>query len=401
MTNVFHFRQRIARILGRSFIVLLIFIEQIVLGREVYNFSVYSQAPLAVRINRVAWWALQTCDGEKVWLIYSTTGKVVGQFEEKEVTKFQSNQPSLEQLIAGSSKITESLSQPQAPAESIAAPRRQASTPSSAAHHPSPLLHKANQYAIILDYSLESGRPKLYQVSYQPLTEPFLMEKRPIFWLGFAEASQSLYWLKKQFYDANYDRLQRQIVKVLGQHDAPLELAEFAKDLIAGDHPVSVKEAAISILQQQPSAQSLRLLIALILKSEDLRLIKKAIASLSQGNDPRGRAFIRSLARQASSPDVRKEAIFWLSQMADARSIQVLHEIMQSNADIEIKESTVFAISQLPDHEARPLLTNIARYDPSVRIRQKARFWMQHTSEQRLPVFLNELIQVDAFPRSK
>ncbi len=404
MANLFRFPDLSARVLGTVVILWLTFTSEIVCSNEALPVNNDPRMHLTARIERITQWALRKYDGKKIWLIYTTTGIAPCQFNAQEEPSFRANQSTLQRLIAGSSsKMATPPSQRQAGVESLTpAQHHNTSPPGSKIKRPnSPQSSRDNIFAIILDYSFESGRPKLYQVSFQRLTDPFLKEKRPILWLGFAEAAQSLGWLKKQLFCTRYELLQRQIVAALGQHDAPAELAALTQELVAGNYCIAVKEAAIAMLQQQPSEQSLRLLIGLILNSEDLRLTKKAMASLCQGKDPRGQAFVRSLARQAPSPAIRKEAIFWLSQMADARTIPVLQEIMLSNADIEIKEAAVFAISQLPDQKARGLLANIAQFDPSARIRQKARFWMQHTSEHRLPVFLNELIQVDASPLSK
>lgn len=404
MDNSFRLPAISVRVLGRVVMLWLTFTGDIVFSNEAIPVNNVPQMHLAARIERITQWALHKYDGKKVWLIYTTTGIVTCQFSAQEEPGSRANLPTLQQLIAGSSsKLAMPPSRRQAGVEPITpAQHHQPFPPGSEIKRPNSLQSsRYNTFAIILDYSFESGRPKLYQVSFQRLTDPFLKEKRPILWLGFAEAAQSLRWLKKQFVGTRYEPLQRQIVATLGQHDCPAELAALTQELVAGNDCISVKEAAIAMLQQQPSEQSLRLLIGLILNSADLRLTKKAMASLCQGKDPRGQAFVRALARQAPSTAVRKEAIFWLSQMADAQTVPVLQEIMLSNADIEIKEAAVFGISQLPDQKARGLLANIAQFDPSARIRQKARFWMQHTSEHRLPVFLNELIQVDASPLSK
>ncbi|MDZ7342345.1 MAG: HEAT repeat domain-containing protein, partial [candidate division KSB1 bacterium] len=378
----------------------LVFLSEIVCANEVDRSWTKPHIPLTLRIKHATEWALKKYDGQKAWLIYTTAGMTSYQGHDQGNPNHQIVPPSLEQFIAEDGRhIADPTSQCPVTAQSIESLPGCASTRSIDSNKLVSFgSSRANKFTIILDYSFESGRPMLYQLSYQYLTTPFLKEQRPMIWLGFVEASQSVLWLKKQFHDTKYERLQRQIVDALAQHDSSVELAEFAEHLIAGNYPIEVKEAAISMLQRQPSDQSLRLLIGLILRSEDLRLIKKVIASLCQAKEPRGRAFVRSLARQAASATIRKEAIFWLSQMADTRSVQVLHEIMHSNADVEIKEATVFAISQLPTPKARSLLASIAQFDPSARIRKKARFWLQHTSEQRLPIFLDELIQVEASP---
>jgi len=313
---------------------------------------------LPTKIDFALKMALKKYDGQKIWLIYSIEN-LYDTTDESGMTQqhFRNKELPLDQLIFGKENI-----------------------------------YDEGSLAIILDYSLESGSPCLFQIYTQRTTRPFLKDMRPIFWLGEENSSVSLNWLVNQFYQKKYVNLKTQIIKATGIHNCSEKVVDFQKRIIMGDYPLSLKNEAINCLSQHNSIISIKLLAQLAIKENDIWLRKKAIFALSQIKNGKAQSIISKLAKKDRNIEIRREAIFWLSQIGNEEAIHVLSEIVLNETDPSTKEYTIFAISQLPEDKAKPLLTHIAQTTSFSRIRKKAIFWLGKTRDQRMMDFFLDLI---------
>ncbi len=249
------------------------------------------------------------------------------------------------------------------------------------------------QNRVILDYSLESGNPCLYQVFINQMDQLPLLEFRPRFWLREATTGCSINWLKDQFDKTKNVKLKQQIIATIGAHDDSKEVVNFQKQIILGNNSPKLKSEAISWLGKHNSPESIKLLAFLAVKQKNIQLRKKAICALSQIHNRHAQAVVITLALKEKNQQVREEAIFWLSQIADDYALKTLNEILNTEYNPTIKNCAIFAISQLPESKATPLLHRIAQKDPDTQVRKKARFWLNRMKEQRLMEFLNDLCE--------
>ena len=314
--------------------------------------------------------ALKKHDGKKIWLIYSID--CFSSFDKS--TLYKKSVPenrNLTQLIYGELN--------QAPS----------------GHKLERLIEKdsTQELAIILDYSLESGNPCLYQVSVQNMIHSFTKEKRPIFWLGENSPSASLNWLRYQYFCTSYQRLKKQIIAAIGAHQANHSTIEFLKHVVFGNCALPIKTEAIHSLGNHNSIESIQLLTFIAIKQDNTLLRKKAIFALSRVNEQTAKNVITKLASKAKNQEVRKEAIFWLSQIADDDALNALNKILASEPNTTIKHSALFAISQLPEKKSIPILLHIAQNNTDDKIRNKAKFWLDRTRDRRIMEFLKELDQ--------
>ncbi|MCU0644202.1 MAG: hypothetical protein MUC94_08055, partial [bacterium] len=190
---------------------------------------------LATRINFALKLASRKFDGKKIWLVYTiSTSKI--EFEQATALALSdSNNKSLCQIlfedqqnsvhkVNASTIVTiqkKQLLQKISPRDVDNAAEK------NDMNH---ALHSA-RLAILLDYSLESGRPCLYQVYVQNLSKSFDQEIRPMFWLGQASSDQSVEWLSFQFYQSSQEKFKQQAIRSIGSHDCKEKIVEFSKNV--------------------------------------------------------------------------------------------------------------------------------------------------------------------------
>lgn len=348
---------------------------------------------LSIRINFALDMALKKYDGKKLWLIYSIDNHCsMRPLEQHSIVVHDDN--TLEQIILGynpnleKENLIDSANHFQSDINFSMPSEYQTGKKTKNIGRP-----QSNKIAVILDYSLESGNPCLYQIYQQRMDQSFTKEIRPIFWLGEGTAIFSINWLKDQFYKTKSTKLKQQIIGAIGAHQSSKEVIDFQKQIICGKYSQSLKNEAIFWLGKHNSIESIKFLAFLAIKQKNIQLRKKAIFALSQIDNKRAHLIVIALALKEKNHEVRHDAIFWLSQIADEDAIEVLSIILMTEKDSEVKKYIIFAISQLPEDKATPILTRVAQNNPDHETRKKAKFWLDRTRNQRMNDFLNDLIQ--------
>ncbi|MCI0495787.1 HEAT repeat domain-containing protein [candidate division KSB1 bacterium] len=357
---------------------------------------------LATRINFALKLASRKFDGKKIWLVYTiSTSKI--EFEQATASELsESNNISLYQILFEDKQNFVN----KAKASALINDQKMQILPKTASRDFNNTSKKndvnrafdAAQLAIILDYSLESGRPCLYQVYVQNLSKSFDQEIRPMFWLGQASSDQSVEWLSFQFYQSSQEKFKQQAIRTIGSHDCKEKIVEFSKNVLHGKQSLPLKAEAISLAGKSNTANGLQLLISTAIRSNNTLLRKKALFALSQLSNDKAQLVIATIAKKEKNIEVRKEAIFWLAQVANSKSVKILNDIMQNETDHGIREYTLFAISQLPGSQSKPLLTTVALNDPMWRIRKKARLILKHSEDERFMNFFDELVRSSDSP---
>lgn len=360
---------------------------------EIDNVFADTNLTLATRINFTLKMALRKYDGEKIWIIYSIEKASSINTPDKQREIGQNGQ-NFKPNIPGNNKNLRSEATING---LIPTPLTKLSTSDIREGQPTIKLGELSTHkiSVILDYSLESGNPCLYQVFIHQMEQPFDLEVRPTFWLGEGTPICSINWLQDQFAKTKSAKLKQQIIAAIGVHKTSTAVVNFQKHIILGNNSSKLKNEAIGWLGKHNSAESIKLLTLLAVKQKDIQLRKKAICALSQVHNQYAHSVVIDLALKDKNQEIREEAIFWLSQIAEDYSLKTLNEIMTTEDNPEIKDCVVFAISQLPESKANTLLQRIAQSDPDAKVRNKARFWLNQRREQRLMDFFNELNAAD------
>jgi len=102
-----------------------------------------------------------------------------------------------------------------------------------------------NEFAILMDYSLESGRPRVYQVYIIPINEVFNLEGKNLYWLGKTSQKESVDWLCYLFYHNTYLKLRQQIITAVSYHTSLPLIFQFLNHVVFGKFDVKLKEVSI------------------------------------------------------------------------------------------------------------------------------------------------------------
>jgi HEAT repeat protein len=233
-------------------------------------------------------------------------------------------------------------------------------------------------------FKFESGAaPVLTEVNMSNLDLALDFEAAPLYWLGKAEAGESLPLIKRLYARSRGNEAREGLLAAAGCHGAPALAVPFLAEVLGGDAADGLRKDAAFWIGQQNDADGLRLLVraARSDKSEDVR--EGAVFSISQVELPAAADELIGLARGAEKRDVRKQAVFWIGQLASEKAGPALEEFARKDGDIEIQEQAVFALSQLEDNQGVDALIKLAKTHPDPRIRKKAVFWLGECDDPR------------------
>jgi len=173
-------------------------------GLEIHSYFANSKLKLNGKISLALDLALTKYSDQQIWIIYAIDSDP---YLERMFLSWQRAEPliipqSLIRQQSGYDKETsllEAIRQSQGASPGSLSPAQQ--------HRDGGVsLEKAGQFiplklAVVLDYSLEFGQPRLRQVVLQLLDQPFWSPARPIFWLGtwlLTTATDRCYAFKKK-----------------------------------------------------------------------------------------------------------------------------------------------------------------------------------------------------------
>jgi hypothetical protein len=240
--------------------------------------------------------------------------------------------------------------------------------------------------------SYESGRPAtLEAVELSNLDLAFDFHGRDLYWLGPANAAESMELVRRLFDQAASGRPKKGLVAAAGLHGEPKLVIPFLAKVLGGGETDEMRKDAAFWLGQQNDAEGLRILVRAAESDRSAQVREGAVFAVSEVALPEAVDEIINLARNAKAADTRKQAVFWLSQIASKKAGPVLEDLARTDGNIEVQEQAVFALSELPRNEGVEPLIKLAKTHRDPRIRKKAIFWL---GESRDPRALEALVSI-------
>jgi hypothetical protein len=231
----------------------------------------------------------------------------------------------------------------------------------------------------------------------------------PVYWLGRAEAAESIEFLRGLVDAAPSQEMVERAIAAIALHDDQ-RVGDVLEGFVRNSSAERARKAAVIWLGQVTDRQAF---IADVVRNEreSMEVRKQAAIAIGIGKGPNVLPTLRSLHGSVTNREVReqvvvaaaihegdedeavdflikvasgdpdrearKQAIFWLGQKAGARSLEALGDAASgAEGDVEVQKHAVFAISQRSSDEAVPLLVEIAKNHPRSEVRKQAIFWL-------------------------
>ena len=167
--------------------------------------------------------------------------------------------------------------------------------------------------AVFLLTDATGSEAKFKSVKTLSLSERYVFENRPVYWLGNADGGQSLTLLEQTMRaDQGNVNLARGVLRALAVHDNPGVVSLF-KDTATKDSSLDLQRSAISNLARRKTPESLEALFDLYEKSTVVSLKEEIISGIARDNTRKATDKLLTIARDDPNPKLRQRAIRGLS----------------------------------------------------------------------------------------
>jgi len=184
-----------------------------------------------------------------------------------------------------------------------------------------------SQAAVFLLTDANGSSPNVKRVKTISLKEDFVFEDRMVYWLGNADANQSLNYLSTLAKQGNKDdkeskELSRGAMRAIGCHDSSRAVS-MLKEFAVQDSNVELQRSAVSNLARFRTAEGTDALISLYDSAKDDAVKDEIIAGLSRSKERRAADKLLYIAQNDPNPKMRQRAIRRISTATSASGIWI------------------------------------------------------------------------------
>jgi beta-lactamase regulating signal transducer with metallopeptidase domain/HEAT repeat protein len=232
----------------------------------------------------------------------------------------------------------------------------------------------AQNHGMKLLFELETGRggPTLVAVHGSTLSIPVDTQDRRVFWLGPADAAQSLDRIDRFYRAAASPDLKHDLVAAAGVHDLSAPVVAWLERRVASQDSDDLRGDAAEWIAYHPIAASVQALDRIARTDRSSRVRQEAAEALGDLAMPEAAPVLIALARSLTDTDARREAVEALGSRPEREARDALASIARQDADADIQREAVETLGDFEDRSGVPILTELARTHPNVEVRREA-----------------------------
>ena len=171
--------------------------------------------------------------------------------------------------------------------------------------------------AVILLAQTTGTQPVFTRVKTLDMSEPYVFEDRPVYWLGSAQADESINQLDAILRSQPADKvLVRGSLRAIGAHKSG-RVVPLLKGYIEKEPTLELQRSAISHLGRVGTSESLDALLALFEGNNNEGVKEEVINALGRHNDKRAGDKLLAIAKNDPNPKFRQSAIRRLSSRSN------------------------------------------------------------------------------------
>jgi len=166
-----------------------------------------------------------------------------------------------------------------------------------------------SEAAIFLLTDATGSAPKITRVKTLSLKEDFVFEDRQVYWLGNADANQSLNQLTNLMRsDSESKELARGAMRAISCHDSPRAVT-ILKDFAKQEQNIDLQRSAVSYLSRIKTGESVDVLISMYDEAQTDSIKEEIITGLSRSKERKAADKLLKIAQTDTNPKMRQRAI--------------------------------------------------------------------------------------------
>ena len=218
-----------------------------------------------------------------------------------------------------------------------------------------------------------SGRePRLIAVHTSTISLPVDTKDLPIFWLGRADAAQSLDRIDRFYQGSPNPDLKHDLITAAGVHDTSAAVVAWLERRIASQDPEEIRGNAAEWIARHPIAASITVLDRTARTDRSSHVRQEAAEAMGDVALPEATPALIALARSLTDADARREAVEALGSRPEPAAADALAAIARDDASLDIQREAVETLGDFEDKRGVNVLIELARTHPRLDVRREA-----------------------------
>ena len=223
-------------------------------------------------------------------------------------------------------------------------------------------------------FSIDASRsqPALTAVHTSTLSLPVDTRGLPVYWLGRADAAQSLDRIDRFYQSVSSAEVKHDLITAAAVLDASPAVVDWLERRIASQDPDELRGDAAERIAWHPIAASVAALDRTARGDRSSRVRQEAAEALGDLPMPEAVPVLIALARTLPDRDARLEAVEALGARREPAAIDAAASIAREDPDVEIQREAAETLGDFEDNRGVTALIELARAHPDTSVRREA-----------------------------
>jgi HEAT repeat protein/beta-lactamase regulating signal transducer with metallopeptidase domain len=192
-----------------------------------------------------------------------------------------------------------------------------------------------------------TGDNDLTRAAYRSAKLGFDFERAPVFWLGFADESQSFNRVRNLFERARAERLQHLLIDLASMHGNSNVVIPFLTRLVDLSQPSHIRNEAAEGFGHHHDPRSVDILLR-VARTDPLSEVRaEAAETIGEVQTPQAIPALTDLVNDSDDAEVRREAAEAFGDQPAGQALPALERVIASNGDDDVLGEAIEALGEL------------------------------------------------------
>jgi HEAT repeat protein/beta-lactamase regulating signal transducer with metallopeptidase domain len=217
---------------------------------------------------------------------------------------------------------------------------------------------------VVLLHYRGTGDNDIDRAVYRSARLGFDFERTPLFWLGYADESQSFTRVRGLFERARAAKMQRLLLELASMHGNSNAVIPFLTRLVDLSQPSAIRHEAAEGFGHHHDPRSIEVL-SRVARTDPLSEVRaEAAETIGEVQTPQSIPALTDLVNDSDDPDVRREAAEAFAEQPAAQALPALERVIATSGDDDVVGEAIEALGELEGVGVLNVLVQIVNTHP-------------------------------------
>ena len=221
---------------------------------------------------------------------------------------------------------------------------------------------------VLLHYSGD----RINRGGYRSAGLGFEFGRTPVFWLGYADESQSFDRVRGLFDQSRDAKIQHVLIELASMHQDTNRVLPFLTELVEPSRPAAIRNEAAEGFGHHHDPRSVEILLRVARTDPASEVRAEAAETIGEVQTPQSIPALENLVTESDDPEVRREAAEAFGEQPAASAIPAIERALAMNHRDDVVGELVEALGDIEDASVLAVLVQTANTHPNRHAQQEA-----------------------------